>query len=129
MVDIADPLGSVGYLVMNHLFPPFNDVRARRAILMAISQEDYMRVYVGDDDSLWKPMPGFFTPGTPLYNEEGGEILKGPRNMDAAKRSAGGQRLCGSADHSHGGAGYPQPQGVGRSDGGPAQTPRHEGGL
>jgi peptide/nickel transport system substrate-binding protein len=31
-------------------------------------------------------MPGFFTPGTPLYNEEGGEILKGPRNFDAAKR-------------------------------------------
>src|ERR1700674_5812745 len=71
---------------MNHLFPPFNDVRARRAILMAISQEDYMRVYVGDDDKLWKPMPGFFTPGTPLYNEEGGDILKGPRKLDAAKR-------------------------------------------
>jgi peptide/nickel transport system substrate-binding protein len=45
-----------------------------------------MHVYVGDDDSLWKPMPGFFTPGTPLYNEEGGEILKGARNIDAAKR-------------------------------------------
>ena len=30
--------------------------------------------------------PGFFTPGTPLYNEEGGEILKAPRNFDAAKR-------------------------------------------
>jgi peptide/nickel transport system substrate-binding protein len=86
MVDIADPLGTIGWLNMNHLFPPFNDVRARRAILMAISQEDYMRVYVGDDDSLWKPMPGFFTPGTPLYNEEGGDILKGPRNIDAAKR-------------------------------------------
>ena len=27
-----------------------------------------------------------FTPGTPLYNEEGGEILKGPRNFDVAKR-------------------------------------------
>ncbi len=31
-------------------------------------------------------MPGFFTPGTPLYNEEGGDILKGPRNLDAAKK-------------------------------------------
>jgi peptide/nickel transport system substrate-binding protein len=40
MVDVADPLGNVGFLSMNHLFPPFNDVRARRAILMAISQED-----------------------------------------------------------------------------------------
>ena len=45
-----------------------------------------MRTYVGDDDSLWKPMPGYFTPGTPLYTEEGGEILKGSRKLDAAKK-------------------------------------------
>src|SRR5262249_17857166 len=65
---------------------PFNDARARRAILMALSQEDYMRAVVGDDDSMWKPMPGYFAPGTPLYTEEGGDILKGPRKVDAAKR-------------------------------------------
>ena len=86
MVDIADPLGNVGSFRMNHLYPPFNDVRARRAVLMAMSQEDYMRALVGDDTNLWKPLPGFFTPGTPLYTEAGGEILKGPRNLDAAKK-------------------------------------------
>jgi peptide/nickel transport system substrate-binding protein len=85
VVEIADPLGNVGFVRMNHLFPPFNDVRARRAILMVLSQEDHMRAIV-DDDSLWKPMLGFFTPGTALYNEQGGEILKGPRNFDAAKK-------------------------------------------
>src|SRR5882757_5531363 len=63
MVDIGDPLGNIGSFRMNHLYPPFNDVRARRAILMAMSQEDYMRALVGDDNSLWKPLPGFFTPG------------------------------------------------------------------
>jgi peptide/nickel transport system substrate-binding protein len=88
-VDINDPLGWVGMLVMNHLFPPFNDVRARRTILTAISQQDYMQAYVGDDNKMWKAMPGFFVPGSPLYNEEGGEILKGPRNLDAAKRLLG----------------------------------------
>src|SRR5262249_13427174 len=51
-VDIADPLGNFGVLRINHLHPPFNDVRARRAILMALSQEDYMRVILGNDDSL-----------------------------------------------------------------------------
>jgi peptide/nickel transport system substrate-binding protein len=86
LVDIADPLGNIGSFRMNHLYPPFNDVRARRAVLMAMSQEDYMRALVGDDDSLWKPLPGFFTPGTPLYTEAGGEILKGPRQFDAAKK-------------------------------------------
>jgi ABC-type transport system substrate-binding protein len=52
---INDPVGQVGFLAMNHLYPPFNDVQPRRAILMALSQEDYMRAVVGDDDSLWKP--------------------------------------------------------------------------
>jgi peptide/nickel transport system substrate-binding protein len=86
IVDINDPRGLVGALVMNHAFPPFNDVRARRAILTAMSQEDYMRAFAGNDVTLWKLLPGYFTPGTPLYNEEGGEILKGPRKLDAAKR-------------------------------------------
>jgi peptide/nickel transport system substrate-binding protein len=85
-VAISDRLGATGLLLMNHLYPPFNDLRARRAILTAISQEDYMRAVVGDDDTQWKPMLGYFTPGTSLYTEEGGEILKGPRRLDAAKR-------------------------------------------
>src|SRR5262249_20594065 len=86
MTAIRDPVGVLGSLIMNHPHPPFSDVRARRAILMALSQEDCMRAVAGDDDSLWKPMPGYFAPGTPLYTEEGGDILKGPRNLDAAKR-------------------------------------------
>jgi peptide/nickel transport system substrate-binding protein len=86
MVDIADPLGNVSYLRMNHLHPPFNDVRARRAILMALSQEEYMRAYVGDDNKMWRPLLSFFPPGTSLYNEDGGDILKSPRNIDAAKK-------------------------------------------
>ena len=85
-VDIADPLGNIGTFRMNHLHPPFNDVKVRRAVLMALDQEEYMRALVGDDNSLWKPLPGYFTPGTPLYSEEGGEILKGKRDLAAAKK-------------------------------------------
>jgi peptide/nickel transport system substrate-binding protein len=85
-VGIADPLGTIGALRMNHLHPPFNDVRARRAILTAFSQEDHLRAFFGDDETMWKPLAGFFTPGTPLYTEEGGEVLKGARNLDAGKR-------------------------------------------
>jgi peptide/nickel transport system substrate-binding protein len=85
-VDISDSLGWVGVMPINHLHPPFNDARARRAILMAMNQQEYMHAFVGNDDAMWKPLPGYFTPGTPLYNEEGGEPLKGPRRLDAAKR-------------------------------------------
>jgi peptide/nickel transport system substrate-binding protein len=84
-VDIADPLGNIGSFRMNHLHPPFNDLKVRRAVLMALDQEEYMRALVGDDDSLWKPLPGYFTPGTPLYTEEGGDILK-RRDVTAAKK-------------------------------------------
>ncbi len=85
-VDIADPLGNIGSFRINHLHPPFNDVRARRAVQLALSQADYMRAVVGDDESLWKEVPGFFTPGTPLYTEQGGEPLKGERKYEAAKK-------------------------------------------
>ena len=86
IVNINDPLGNIGVMPINHLSPPFNDVRARRSILMALNQQEYMQAFVGDDASLWKPLPGYIPHGSPLYNEEGGDILKGPRQLDAAKR-------------------------------------------
>lgn len=45
-----------------------------------------MRAIVGSDDDLWKRLPSFFTPGTPAYTEAGGEILKGRRDIEGAKR-------------------------------------------
>ncbi len=86
MVDVADPLGNIGSFRFNHLHAPFNNVKARLAVLTALSQEDYMRSLIGDDTAMWKTMASFFTPGTPLYTEEGGDILKGPRNIEAAKK-------------------------------------------
>lgn len=85
-VDIADPLGNIGSFRMNHLYPPFNDQRVRQAVQIALSQEDYMQAVVGDDTTLWKTLPGYFTPGTPLYTEEGGEPLKGKRDYEKAKQ-------------------------------------------
>jgi len=55
-----------------------------------------MRAYVGDDHGLWKPMPGYFPPGAPLYTEEGGDILKGPRRLDAAKRLLADSNYAGA---------------------------------
>jgi peptide/nickel transport system substrate-binding protein len=85
-VDIGDPLGNIGSFRINHLNPPFNDVRVRRAVMMALSQADYMQAVVGDDANLWKTCPSFFTPGSSMYTEEGGDILKGPRDYEGAKK-------------------------------------------
>jgi peptide/nickel transport system substrate-binding protein len=84
-VDIADSLGNIGDMRLNHLWPPFDDVRARQAAMMAVNQADFMRAVVGDDEMLWKRSASFFTPGTPLYTEAGGDLLKGPRDYAAAK--------------------------------------------
>lgn len=85
-VDIADPLGNIGSFRLNHLHPPFDNPKVRKAVQMALNQEDFMRAVVGSDDSLWKPLPSFFTPGTPYYTEAGGDALKGPRNLEGAKK-------------------------------------------
>ncbi|WP_159995187.1 ABC transporter substrate-binding protein [Roseomonas sp. 18066] len=84
-VAIGDPLGNVGSMRLNHLQAPFNNKLVRQALQLAVNQEDYMRAIVGDDTALWKSMPSFFTPGTPLYTEAGAERLKGPRNYDRAR--------------------------------------------
>ena len=98
-IDVADKLGNIGIMRFNHLHPPFNDVRVRRAVMMALSQEDFMRAVVGDDPALWQASPSFFTPGTPLYTTAGGEVLEGPRKYDAAKAllkeaGYGGERVA-----------------------------------
>lgn len=84
-LDISDPLGNIGDCRFNHLYPPFNDVRARRAVLMAADQSDYMQALVGADHNLWQETASFFTPGTPLYTEYGGEILK-KKDIDGARK-------------------------------------------
>ncbi len=82
---IANDLGVVSGIRLNHLLPPFDDVRVRRAILTAVHQDDYLSALVGDDASLRKPMNGFFTAGTPLYTEAGGEVLRRGGDMAAAR--------------------------------------------
>jgi peptide/nickel transport system substrate-binding protein len=85
-VAIADQLGNIGSFRLNHLQPPFNDVRVRKAVMMAVDQEDYMNAVCGGDENLWKKLPSFFTPGTPTYTEDGGDLLKGPRRIEQAKK-------------------------------------------
>lgn len=50
----SNPQGYIGGLRFNCLHPPFDDVRLRRAVLVAVNQEDYMRTIMGDDRSAWR---------------------------------------------------------------------------
>jgi peptide/nickel transport system substrate-binding protein len=87
--DIAleplDPLGGTGCLRFNFLYPPFNNVKMRQAVLMVTNQADFMTAYVGDQTN-WKACPSFFTCGTPMASDTGSEALSGKRDFEAAKK-------------------------------------------
>jgi peptide/nickel transport system substrate-binding protein len=82
---IHDPSGRLSLMRMNHLQPPFDDVRIRRAALAAVNQEDYMRATIGDDTSLWKTCHSLFVCGTRFENQEHGKRLM-TGDLNAARR-------------------------------------------
>ncbi len=91
-IDLADPLGNIGDLRFNHLYPPFDDERVRRAVLTAANQADYMQAIVGEDRKLWQESASFFTPNTPLWSDYGGDVLKQKSIKD-------GRKLVSEAGH------------------------------
>ena len=49
-----DPYNWFGIARFNHLQPPFNNRKLRRALLAAVNQDDYMRAAFGDDPAVWR---------------------------------------------------------------------------
>ncbi|UFN47431.1 ABC transporter substrate-binding protein [Roseomonas sp. OT10] len=84
---ISNPLGTVTAIRLNHKQPPFDNPALRRALLMAIDQDDYTISIAGDDPAMRKRMMSFFTPDTPLYTEAGSDLLKRPRDLAAARKA------------------------------------------
>jgi peptide/nickel transport system substrate-binding protein len=89
-VERLDFGGTLATLRPNHLHPPFDDPAVRRAILPALSQADFMTSIMGPDRELWRDGIGCFPEGSPLASDAGTEVLKGPRDLDAARRALRG---------------------------------------
>jgi peptide/nickel transport system substrate-binding protein len=83
-VKNIDPLGSMGMIRFNFLYPPFNNEKMRQALLYVVDQNDYVIGIAGDKKN-GKPCYSYFTCGTPLSSEVGAEPLKGKRNIEKAK--------------------------------------------
>jgi peptide/nickel transport system substrate-binding protein len=81
-IAIGDELGFQGALRFNHLLPPFNNAKNRRALLYMINQEDVMRVVAGDP-KYFKSCAAVFICGTPGASNAGAEDVK--VNLDKAK--------------------------------------------
>ena len=83
-IGLANPTGYMGVMRFNHVNPPFNDVRIRRAVLMAVNQDDYMRAVTGNDTSAYKECKALFPCGTPFGTQIGAPEMKG--DLEAGKR-------------------------------------------
>jgi peptide/nickel transport system substrate-binding protein len=83
-VKNIDPMGSIGLIRFNFLYPPFNNPKMRQALLYAVSQQDYVIGIAGDAKN-GHPCYSYYTCGTPLSSEASAEPLKGMRNFGRAK--------------------------------------------
>ncbi|MEO8857162.1 MAG: ABC transporter substrate-binding protein [Burkholderiaceae bacterium] len=85
-IEVFNKLGNIGQVRLNHLYPPFNNVLARRAAQLAISQEDIQRAAVGDP-KYYQVCGSNFTCGSAMGVEDGSEalMLKAPMAERQAK--------------------------------------------
>jgi peptide/nickel transport system substrate-binding protein len=60
---------------LNHLHPPFDNVKARQAMYYLINQEDFLRAIVGDP-KYYHVCPGLLTCGGPYENDGGTAFMK-----------------------------------------------------
>jgi peptide/nickel transport system substrate-binding protein len=92
-----NPTGSMIWLRINHLHPPFNDPRARQALLCLVNQQDNLNAVGIRPSEQVAYCPAYFLCGTPLESQAGAAGLRTadvPR-AQALLREAGyaGQRV------------------------------------
>ena len=92
---IQNPAGNCAVMRLNNLQPPFNNEAIRRAVMMAVQQDDYMSAVYGTDDmTVWQTCFSLFPCKTPYESEDGAALLKGSHQsgqVRAALEKAGYQ--------------------------------------
>jgi peptide/nickel transport system substrate-binding protein len=84
-VDTLATAGFLSLMRLNHLHPPFDNPKVRRAVALAVNQPDYMGVTLGDDPSVWRECHSLFPCATPYGTENLSELNMPPRSLDRAK--------------------------------------------
>ncbi len=82
-VDITDPVGTQYFMAPNHLYPPFDDPRARQALLHLVDQEAFLQSSIGDP-TRYSECYAFWACGSPLASDVGSEALAGV-DLDRAR--------------------------------------------
>ena len=74
-VVIFDTLGLQCVLRINHMQPPFDNVKARQAVLLATDMESSLRGAAGNDPELFNICPSMYPCGTPYASDAGSAPL------------------------------------------------------
>ncbi len=83
-IEVLNKTGNIGWLRMNFLHPPFNNVDARRAMLHLLNQEDFMKASFGNA-KYYKKCPSNFGCGVPMENDVNTAWFKEAPNKAKAK--------------------------------------------
>ena len=81
-IVVFNKAGALAFVRPNFLHPPFNNPKARQALMHMVDQEDYMRAAIGSDPANWKVCWAVQVCGTPTSSEAGSEPY---RKADIAK--------------------------------------------
>ena len=84
-IQVMNELGSVGWIRLNFLHPPFNHPKARQAMLYIVKQADHMKVTFSDP-KYYKTCSSLFTCGSPMENDANTDWFKGGQNFAKAKQ-------------------------------------------
>ena len=84
-LEVVETKGLIGFLRFNFLFPPFDNAAIRRVALKAVNQREYMDAVVGGN-APFDAQCGIFTPGTPMANDAGMEMLSGKHTLADLQR-------------------------------------------
>jgi peptide/nickel transport system substrate-binding protein len=87
-VRSLDPLGFQTLGRMNFLYPPFDNVKVRRAALLALNDKDVLDALVGNPD-YYQICGAVFGCGTPLATDVGAEPLIKGNGLQEAKKLLG----------------------------------------
>lgn len=66
----TNTLGAPGMIRMNHIHPPFNDPRAREALMLLVNQEEILQAMF-PDPALYQVCHAFFVCGSPQETQAG----------------------------------------------------------
>jgi peptide/nickel transport system substrate-binding protein len=83
-VESHPAMGTMGILQLNHLHPPFNNVKARQAMFYILNNADYLNT-IAADKKLQKLCFSYFGCDVAMETDAGSEVYKGPKDYKKAE--------------------------------------------